>query len=422
MAPCDFMTAHIRNFLAAGTFIFLLSTNIFAQKTITPTRFINDKQGAITPWPVFLLNEKDTTLFGNTPPNIILPEQTSDCGYTFLPENVDDQKYPLHGRKLIYFTGIGTRAVKCYTDANNNFDFTDDGIPETADSTGNISLDINGSSENHEQVRVEFSLLSERVNTKLFPLAIFAQNPYYAGATLLNADKWFSMQTRNIKGNDLVIDGDSLCVAFIDVNHNGQWLDSSDYYFISEYGADSIYTNRYNGALPCADHSLSAYRGITYELLIPDSSGYDLRKRPDLVPPKHLKVGDTVPDFWIHLGNGDSIRFSELREPGKYCYIDFWGTWCSGCRMQIPDLVAMNDSLHDELMLISIAAYDSPAKIMAFTKEKGMNWTQAVMTENVRELFYAGDFFPYGVLIDKDGTIIKFDIDPADVKRIVEKR
>lgn len=49
--------------------------------------------------------------------------------------------------------------------------------------------------------------------------------------------------------------------------------------------------------------------------------------------------GDVAPDFALKSNTGRNIRLSELR--GEVVLINFWATWCAGCREEMPKLDAL---------------------------------------------------------------------------------
>jgi len=47
-----------------------------------------------------------------------------------------------------------------------------------------------------------------------------------------------------------------------------------------------------------------------------------------------LAVGSAAPDFTLEDSNGASAKLSGYK--GKVVLLDFWATWCTGCKVEIP--------------------------------------------------------------------------------------
>lgn len=51
-----------------------------------------------------------------------------------------------------------------------------------------------------------------------------------------------------------------------------------------------------------------------------------------------LKVGDVAPDAELTLIDGSKVKLSSLR--GQVVVLNFWATWCTPCRAELPTLGA----------------------------------------------------------------------------------
>src|SRR6266404_2878543 len=47
-----------------------------------------------------------------------------------------------------------------------------------------------------------------------------------------------------------------------------------------------------------------------------------------------IAVGSAAPDFTLEDSNGASTKLSGYK--GKVVLLDFWATWCTGCKVEIP--------------------------------------------------------------------------------------
>lgn len=71
-------------------------------------------------------------------------------------------------------------------------------------------------------------------------------------------------------------------------------------------------------------------------------------------------VGNLPADFTIsmyqglEMQEGDEVLFSELLAEGKPVVLNFWAGLCPPCRVEMPDLQAVNDAYQGEILLFGL--------------------------------------------------------------------
>lgn len=405
--------------------LLLFPCTLFGQVVpVTPERFLTERTAGVAPCPVFNLSPGDTTLFGpGKQPQFRLPKTKGIQGFAFASCPFTPAKYRLHERTLVYFTHIGEAGMQAFVDRNFNYDYTDDGLPITAGPDSSVTIEFTSPTDPAIKTRTCFALLSKRISVERLPVQAFSMSPYYAGVNFTDKSTWLSATGLWIKGKDIVIGKDSMCVVLFDNNIDGCFTEAGDLIALLPYGEDSAYATKYRGVRELAPGLILGFNGHAYEIKC-DTAGCNpvaVIPRPDLAPPVSLTEGDQLPHFSIRLFNGDSTDIYAIMQKGKYTYLDFWGMWCTGCRLAIPSLITLNDSLGEQLTLVSLDVYDNRSKVPAYTQEQKMQWVNGYSNSQVEKLLYASDGFPYGILIDPSGRIVAFDADPGMVPGMISK-
>lgn len=133
---------------------------------------------------------------------------------------------------------------------------------------------------------------------------------------------------------------------------------------------------------------------------------------PQIRNPK-VPLGTLAPDFNVLTHEGDSVSLASLR--GKNVYVDFWGTWCGGCIMEIPNIKKLREYYSSEdLYIIGLAAYDDQEKLSKFLKENPLNYPTALIGETLVS-DYGVRSFPSSFLIDKTGEVIAKNLRGKDL-------
>ena len=114
--------------------------------------------------------------------------------------------------------------------------------------------------------------------------------------------------------------------------------------------------------------------------------------------------------------NGKNISLQSLK--GKYIFIDFWGTWCSPCRSELPKLKKAYSKIdREKVAMISIASSDKIDILKAFVKKEDMKWYQ--LLSNSITAHYHINAFPTNFVIDPEGKIILKDIDTEKLEELL---
>jgi len=116
--------------------------------------------------------------------------------------------------------------------------------------------------------------------------------------------------------------------------------------------------------------------------------------------------GVAAPNFELTTLDGRTVKLSDYR--GKAVLLNFWATWCSPCKVEMPWFVEMQKKYgSDGLVILGVAMDDADApKIAQFASEMGVNYPVLLGTDQVSEQYGNVQFLPTSFYIDREGKII----------------
>lgn len=126
-----------------------------------------------------------------------------------------------------------------------------------------------------------------------------------------------------------------------------------------------------------------------------------------------LKHGQTPPDFTLQSASGDTIRLSAYK--GHVVLLNFWATWCHGCKTEIPWLVEFQDKYRSRgLAVVGVSMDDDGWKaVKPFVAEKGLNYPVVIGSDSLAKS-YGLTAMPMTFLIDRKGRIAATSVGIVD--------
>lgn len=132
-------------------------------------------------------------------------------------------------------------------------------------------------------------------------------------------------------------------------------------------------------------------------------------RSPGSTPTTKLTYGGgAFIDFSLHDVDGGTRSLKDWR--GKVIVLNFWATWCSPCREEIPLFIDLQKKhAADNLQIIGIAIDDRTA-VLAYRQSMGMNYPTLLGDDYSMQLM--ADYgnrtgsLPYTVIIDHNGVIV----------------
>ena len=116
------------------------------------------------------------------------------------------------------------------------------------------------------------------------------------------------------------------------------------------------------------------------------------------------QLGQSAPDFTLTDSAGSPVKLSAYK--GKVVLLDFWATWCGGCKVEIPWYVEFqNKCRNDGLAAIGVSMDDDGWKsVKPFLEEHKLNYPVVIGNDDLGEQFGVINM-PLTLLIDRNGKI-----------------
>ena len=139
--------------------------------------------------------------------------------------------------------------------------------------------------------------------------------------------------------------------------------------------------------------------------------------------PQRPPVSIPAPEFTLATTDGDLVSLSDLK--GKVVLLNFWGTWCGPCRIELPDFIKLYDKYHKdglEIVGITIRRGESIEDVARFQDQWGLNYlllndingneVSKVTMDYSRAIGQMISGIPTTLIIDREGFIVNGFVGP----------
>lgn len=115
-------------------------------------------------------------------------------------------------------------------------------------------------------------------------------------------------------------------------------------------------------------------------------------------------VGKTAPDFAAKSDSGRNVRLSELR--GQVVLINFWASWCSPCRQELPLLSKIYSQYRGAgFALLAVNVDDNRKDAEGMLKRLDLKFPTLFDGNKRVAKLYGVDTMPATLVIDRDGRV-----------------
>lgn len=142
----------------------------------------------------------------------------------------------------------------------------------------------------------------------------------------------------------------------------------------------------------------------------------------ELFPENLIKVNDPFFDFKLPTPKGNLFNTKSLH--GKWFLIDFWASWCSPCREQLPYLIKIyEENKNKNFEIISVSIDEKQTNWINAIKKEKIPWVNVIENKGfVGEIVkrYKVNGVPTNFLINPEGVIVFKDIDLLELEKLLK--
>lgn len=128
---------------------------------------------------------------------------------------------------------------------------------------------------------------------------------------------------------------------------------------------------------------------------------------------KIASVGQPAPDFAYLDSKGKMWKLSDLK--GKVVFINFWATWCTTCKSEMPHKEALYEMMKDEpFQMLGMLFRDDPANLAEYYKTQKVSPPTLISPDNESAKIYGITGVPETFIIDKEGIVREKIVGPRE--------
>ena len=130
-----------------------------------------------------------------------------------------------------------------------------------------------------------------------------------------------------------------------------------------------------------------------------------VRMAPDIFP---VEVGSKVPSFTaVDLATGDSVQLS--RYQGSVTLLNIWATWCEPCRVEMPSMQHLYETLGPEGLKVVAVSIDQadPQVVRDFQRQYGLTFDILQDQSRAIERVFQTTGVPESFVLNREGRIVK---------------
>ena len=198
-------------------------------------------------------------------------------------------------------------------------------------------------------------------------------------------------------------------------NYISLFINKNSKNFVAPY---ILYNNRYN-------FELNELEDFVNNFNISNDSNFSKLLNDYISVLQRVDIGQPFLDFTQETPEGDMLSLSELVGKSKLLLIDFWASWCSPCRAENPNVVAVYNDYHEKgFDVLGVSLDMEKEKWVAAIEKDGLIWhniSDLKYWQNEAAQAYGISSIPSNLLLDENGIIIAKNLRGEDLRNKVRE-
>jgi cytochrome c biogenesis protein CcmG/thiol:disulfide interchange protein DsbE len=143
---------------------------------------------------------------------------------------------------------------------------------------------------------------------------------------------------------------------------------------------------------------------------------------PETTTVDRVVVGGPAPAFTVRLLDGGTFSLEQhLADDGRPVLVNFWASWCTPCRAEMPALDDAADR-RDDVLILGIATDDTEVAARRFADSIDVSYPLGIDTTGVVAADFGAFGLPTSVMVDGSGTITAIvygELDDAEIEDLL---